>query len=180
MSRRPSARGVIADCAATTTTAIATTRLTTRAQGRMLTLMPRFSLGSPPHRREKHIPARLPATWRGLGARARTQHAARGVAPPVPGLQFLTSVSAREWLAQMRSLFRRETSRKDAVAGLVLGVQSVPDGLAAGLLAGVNPISGLYGYMVGTFVGAMTTSAAFMTVQTTGAMATIIADVPEV
>ena len=34
--------------------------------------------------------------------------------------------------------FRRATIRQDAVAGLVLGVQSVPDGLATGLLAGVN------------------------------------------
>jgi SulP family sulfate permease len=34
--------------------------------------------------------------------------------------------------------------------------------------------------MVGTFVGAMATGAAFMTVQATGAMATIIRDVPEV
>jgi sulfate permease, SulP family len=92
----------------------------------------------------------------------------------------LTSVSAGGWRVRMRSVFRRETIRQDAVAGLVSGVQSVPDGLAAGLLAGVNPISGLHGYMVGTFVGAMATSAAFMTVQTTGAMATIIADVPEV
>jgi SulP family sulfate permease len=38
----------------------------------------------------------------------------------------------------------RDTLGKDAVAGLVLGVESVPDGLAAGLLAGVSPLSGLY------------------------------------
>ena len=35
---------------------------------------------------------------------------------------------------------RRDTLHKDAVAGLVLGVERVPDGLAAGLLAGVNAI----------------------------------------
>ena len=45
--------------------------------------------------------------------------------------------------------------RSDAVAGVVLGVQSVPDGLATGLLAGVNPLAGLYGYMVGTLGGAL-------------------------
>jgi SulP family sulfate permease len=66
---------------------------------------------------------------------------------------------------------------KDAVAGLVLGVQSVPDGLATGLLAGVNPLAGLYGYMVGTFAGAFGTSSTFMAVQGTGAMAMLIADV---
>ena len=49
--------------------------------------------------------------------------------------------------------FHRDTLRQDAVAGVVLGVQSVPDGLATGLLAGVNPLSGLYGYMLGTLGG---------------------------
>jgi SulP family sulfate permease len=77
--------------------------------------------------------------------------------------------------------FRRrdgsEGLRHDAVAGVVLGVQSVPDGLATGLLAGVNPLSGLYGYMVGTLSGALATNSAFMAVQGTGAMAILIADV---
>ena len=49
-----------------------------------------------------------------------------------------------------RNPLRSETLRQDAVAGLVLGVQSVPDGLATGLLAGVNPLAGLYAYLVGT------------------------------
>ena len=71
----------------------------------------------------------------------------------------------------------RRGLRHDAVAGLVLGVQSVPDGLATGLLAGVNPLAGLYGYLVGTVTGALTTSATFMAVQGTGAMAMLIADV---
>ena len=47
----------------------------------------------------------------------------------------------------------RDTLRKDAVAGLVLGVESVPDGLAAGLLAGVSPLPGLYAYLFGTIGG---------------------------
>ena len=76
--------------------------------------------------------------------------------------------------------FRRATLRQDAVAGLVLGVQSVPDGLATGLLAGVNPLSGLYAYMVGTITGAVVTSSAFMAIQGTGAMAMIVVDVPAV
>jgi SulP family sulfate permease len=77
-------------------------------------------------------------------------------------------------------LRRRRTLRQDGVAGLVLGVQSVPDGLATGLLAGVNPLAGLYAYMVGTIAGALVTSSAFMVVQGTGAMAIVIADVPAV
>jgi SulP family sulfate permease len=75
---------------------------------------------------------------------------------------------------------RRETLRDDTVAGLVLGVQSVPDGLATGLLAGVYPLSGLYAYLVGTATGACFTSSSFMAVQGTGAMAMIVVDVPAV
>jgi SulP family sulfate permease len=60
---------------------------------------------------------------------------------------------------------------------LVLGVESVPDGLAGGLLAGVNPVYGLYAYMVGTFTGGLFTSSSFMAVQATGAMAIVVADV---
>ena len=78
------------------------------------------------------------------------------------------------------SRLRPRTLRQDAVAGLVLGVQSVPDGLATGLLAGVNPMAGLYGYLVGTITGAVVTSSVFMVVQGTGAMAMIVADVPAV
>jgi SulP family sulfate permease len=59
-------------------------------------------------------------------------------------------------------------------------VESVPDGLAGGLLAAVNPVWGLYGYMLGTFTGALFTSSAFMAVQATGAMAIVVADVPAV
>ena len=81
---------------------------------------------------------------------------------------------------KLKALFNRETLKSDAVAGITLGVESVPDGLAGGLLAAVNPIWGLYGYMVGTFTGALFTSSAFMAVQATGAMAIVVADVPAV
>jgi hypothetical protein len=77
-----------------------------------------------------------------------------------------------------RRLPHSRPSRRDATAGLVLGVQSVPSGLAVGLLAGLNPSAGLYGYLVGTAGGAVTTSSVFMAVQGTAAMAILIADVP--
>lgn len=82
----------------------------------------------------------------------------------------------------MRNPFRgsRGSLKKDAAAGIVLGVVSVPDGLAAGLLAGVNPLSGLYAYMFGTLTGSVVTSSSFMAVQATGAMAIIVADVPAI
>ncbi len=59
----------------------------------------------------------------------------------------------------------------------MLGVESVPDGLASGLLAGINPVAGLYAYMFGAASAALFTSTAFMAVQGTGAMAIIINDV---
>ncbi len=80
-------------------------------------------------------------------------------------------------MLKLRSLVRRDTLRDDAIAGVVLGVESVPDGLAGGLLAGVNPVYGLYAYMVGTFTGGLFTSSSFMAVQATGAMAIVVADV---
>lgn len=79
----------------------------------------------------------------------------------------------------IRRILRSRPSRRDMTAGVVLGVQSVPDSLATGLLAGLNPSAGLYGYMVGTATGALVTSSTFMAVQGTGAMAMVIADVPD-
>lgn len=72
----------------------------------------------------------------------------------------------------------RTPSGADLRAGLVHGLVSVPDGLATGLLAGLNPIAGLYGYLFGTLAGAVATSSALMSVQATGAMAVIVADTP--
>ena len=79
-----------------------------------------------------------------------------------------------------RRLVRRDTLKQDAVAGVVLGGQSVPDGLAGGLLAGVNPVYGLYGYLFGMLGAALVTGSEFMTVQATGAMAAVVADVDQV
>ncbi|MDJ0359044.1 SulP family inorganic anion transporter [Rhodococcus sp. H29-C3] len=76
-----------------------------------------------------------------------------------------------------RSIFRRGTFKDDAMAGLVLGVESVPDGLANGLLAGVNPLAGLYAYLYGMAGATLFTSTTFMAVQGTGAMSIIVADV---
>ncbi|MFN8534492.1 MAG: SulP family inorganic anion transporter [Dehalococcoidia bacterium] len=78
------------------------------------------------------------------------------------------------------TFFSRKTLGNDLNAGLVLGIQSVPDGLASGLLAGVNPIYGLYAYMSGVITGAVFTSSVLMSVQATSAMAVVVASVPEV
>lgn len=72
---------------------------------------------------------------------------------------------------------KKENVGDDLGAAVVLGVESVPDGLAGGLLAGVNPVAGLYAYMFGVGAAALFTGTAFMAVQGTGAMAIIINDV---
>ena len=79
--------------------------------------------------------------------------------------------------ARLRGLVRRETVGHDLNAGMVLGVESVPDGLASGLLAGVNPLAGLYAYLFGLAGAALFTSSSFLAVQATGAMALVVSDV---
>ena len=79
-----------------------------------------------------------------------------------------------------RQFINRSTILEDLSAGVVLGIQSVPSGLANGLLALVNPIYGLHAYMMGVFTGAFFTSSAFMSVQGTSAMALVVASVPQV
>lgn len=86
-------------------------------------------------------------------------------------------------MSRLRAVTRhvtRDMVRDDLGAGLVLGLESVPDGLAAGVLAGVNPLFGLYGYLFGSVAGATATSSTYMVVQATGAMAVVVADIPQV
>ena len=59
----------------------------------------------------------------------------------------------------------------DLIAGLTTGVANIPDAMASSILAGVNPVQGLYAVMVGTPLGAILGSSAFMTVATTSALA---------
>jgi SulP family sulfate permease len=49
-----------------------------------------------------------------------------------------------------------------------------------GVLAGVSPVSGLYGYLFGTMAGALATSSVLMSVQATAALAVLVSDVPGV
>jgi len=66
------------------------------------------------------------------------------------------------------------------MAGLTLAIESVPDGMAVGTLALINPINGVYAYMVGGLSGAFFTNSVSMSIQATSAMALIVAGVPEV
>ena len=59
----------------------------------------------------------------------------------------------------------------DLIAGLTTAIADMPDAMASAVLAGTNPIYGLYAIMVGKPVGALLTSSQFMTLGVTSAMA---------
>jgi len=65
----------------------------------------------------------------------------------------------------------RKILLNDLISGMVMAVVSVPGGLANGLLAGVNPIFGLYSMIAGTTMAALFTSSVIMNVDSTAATA---------
>jgi SulP family sulfate permease len=75
---------------------------------------------------------------------------------------------------------RPRIGRRDFLAGFILGIESIPDAMASAILAGVNPIHGLYAVMLSTPIGALFASSVFMSVQTTSALSLIVFDVAEV
>jgi SulP family sulfate permease len=75
----------------------------------------------------------------------------------------------RRWLRQLAP--ERGTVRKDLVAGLPGAIGSVPDGMAASVLAGVNPVHGLYASIFGRIGGGLTASTRLMVITTTSAAA---------
>ena len=70
-----------------------------------------------------------------------------------------------------RRLPGRPDPKADGAAGLTVGIASVPDGMAASVLAGVNPVHGLYAGMAGSIVGGLTARTQLMVVTTTSAAA---------
>lgn len=65
------------------------------------------------------------------------------------------------------------TVRGDGVAGLTVAVASVPDGMAGGILAGVNPLYGLYANIVGPIVGGAFAGTVLMVVSNTSAVSLV-------
>ncbi|MEN9645547.1 MAG: hypothetical protein RL238_2216 [Actinomycetota bacterium] len=65
----------------------------------------------------------------------------------------------------------RRDLRSDAVAGLPGAISSVPDGMAAAILAGVSPVQGLYASFAGPTVGGVFASTKLMVITTTSAAA---------
>jgi len=72
---------------------------------------------------------------------------------------------------KVKSIYKAKFLARDLTAGLTTALVTIPDGLASAILAGVNPVHGLYGLMVGTPVAAMALSSQYMYVANTGAIA---------
>jgi SulP family sulfate permease len=66
---------------------------------------------------------------------------------------------------------RRTTLAQDALAGIPGAIGSVPDGMAASVLIGVNPIHGLYASFAGPVAGGLSASTKLMVITTTSASA---------
>jgi SulP family sulfate permease len=64
-----------------------------------------------------------------------------------------------------------KTLKADLSAGLTTALVAIPDGIASAILAGLNPIHGLYALMIGTPIAALLASSHFMYVANTGALA---------
>jgi SulP family sulfate permease len=70
----------------------------------------------------------------------------------------------------------RKHIKDDAIAGTVLGIESVPDSLASGVLAGVNPLAGVYAAIFGTLGGLAFGASSIMAIQAAGSVALIVHD----
>lgn len=77
---------------------------------------------------------------------------------------------AKRWWASVRPTDRAGL-QTDATAGLPVAIGGVPDGMAASVLAGVNPVHGLYASLVAPIAGGLTSSTRLMVVTTTSAAA---------
>src|ERR1700733_9667564 len=78
-------------------------------------------------------------------------------------------VTVGRWLRSIRP--ERRYLRADIMAGLPGAISSVPDGMAAAVLAGVNPVQGLYAGFAGPIVGGLSSNTRMMVITTTSAAA---------
>src|SRR5271165_1010276 len=79
----------------------------------------------------------------------------------------LVLAAAGRWLRSVRP--ERRSLRADMVAGLTGAISSVPDGMSGAVLAGVNPVQGLYASFAGPVAGGLSSSTRLMLITTTSA-----------
>lgn len=73
-------------------------------------------------------------------------------------------------------LGRPNPTKNDVLSAITNGIASIPDGMTSGVIAGINPVYGLYTLMINTPVAALTVSTRLMVVNTTSAMILVAAD----
>src|SRR3712207_2340898 len=83
-----------------------------------------------------------------------------------PGLSEVRDAVANHLGGKLPS---RASLRRDGLAGLSSAISNVPDGMANGVLVGVNPVYGLYATMMGPAVGGVFASTQLMLITTTAA-----------
>ena len=89
-----------------------------------------------------------------------------GSATNLPGLSELRDAVANRLLPRLPGF---AALRRDGLAGLSSAVSNVPDGMANGVLVGVNPVYGLYATMMGPTVGGLLSGTQLMLITTTAA-----------
>ena len=67
--------------------------------------------------------------------------------------------------------WNRKSFIPDAMSGLTVALVSIPEGMAYAMVAGVDPVYGLYTGMVTTIVASLTGSTTLMIVTLTNALA---------
>ena len=77
--------------------------------------------------------------------------------------------------ARKRWAINRKNILADFISAFTTGVASIPDSMASALLAGINPLTGLYTMIVATPIGALFTSSQMMHVSTTSALSLAVA-----
>ncbi|MDQ7028192.1 MAG: SulP family inorganic anion transporter [Anaerolineae bacterium] len=73
-----------------------------------------------------------------------------------------------------RILPDRKSLTSDALAGLTGAVAGAPQAMGFALIAGVNPIYGLYAAFISTIVGSLTSGSTFMTIAPTNALSLVV------
>ena len=89
--------------------------------------------------------------------------------PPTPDHRPGLRDRSRSWVRSIRP--ERRHFRADALAGIPGAVSGVPDGMATAVLAGVNPVYGLYATFAGPIAGGLSSSTRLMVITTTSAAA---------
>lgn len=77
--------------------------------------------------------------------------------------------------ARKRWRIDRKNILPDFIAAFTTGVASIPDSMASALLAGLNPLTGLYTMIIATPIGALFTSSEMMHISTTSALSLAVA-----